>query len=109
MGTNLLALYKNFLGCTKLKDWCINLLWVNQNVAAIVRGKSTKELLPCANMTAEKTRSNRLDNPEKKLITAAYSLLPILSENMACCIGWQSDNGFNENKQLKQCRRYLTA
>ncbi|KAL9395786.1 hypothetical protein Peur_010039 [Populus x canadensis] len=80
MGMNLLALYKNFLGCAKLKDWCINLLWVNQKVASIVRGKS--KLLPCADMTAEKTRSNRLDKPEKKLITTAYSLLPILSENM---------------------------
>jgi hypothetical protein len=42
MGMNLLALYKNFLGCAKLKNWCINLLWVNQKVAAIVRGKSSK-------------------------------------------------------------------
>jgi hypothetical protein len=42
---------------------------------------SAKELLPRADMTAEKTRSNRLDKPEKKLITTAYSLLPILSEN----------------------------
>lgn len=42
MGMNLLALYKNFRSCTKLKDWCINLLWVNQKVAAIVRGKSSK-------------------------------------------------------------------